>query len=493
VARTKLVLAVIDAMKPAMLERAVASGRAPALKLLIERGQHVDDCVAAFPSVTPVCAASIATGTAPDAHEIPAMNWFHRGERRYVEYGTSFKASQAFGFRQSLTDTIYNMNLEHLSRDVETVFERLDDAGVRTAGTTYLMYRGRHRHEVSGDTALTRLASTVFRHAVYGPRELFYADIFASRRTPCRSQLGLPGVRDQHSGCVAEYLVEHDLFDFLLLSLPDNDTHSHKNGPAAQVESLAEADRQLERMMEAGGGPDAFLAEHAVIVCSDHSQSAVEREIDLFRAFDGFGVLPAGRTPGDGDEIAVCPNSRAAQVYVLDRDRRRELVPRVERTLLSLEGVDVVLRLSDHPDGEAMVRGERDGRVAEIRFSPRGDLADAQGRRWHVEGDLDLLGLEVRDGRVGSATYPDALGRAWDALRCRTAGEVLASARPGHEFQDWGGSHHVGGGSHGSLHANDSLGGLIWCGTGPDADSREQWTLRDVVPMILDHFGVPAG
>jgi hypothetical protein len=69
---------------------------------------------------------------------------------------------------------------------------------------------------------------------------------------------------------------------------------------------------------------------------------------------------------------------------------------------------------------------------------------------------------------------------------------VLVSARPGFEFTDWGGSHHAGGGSHGSLHANDSLGGLIWCGTGPDASAREQWTLRDVVPMILEHFGVAA-
>ena len=142
----KLVLAVVDAMKPAMLERAVASGKAPALELLIERGEHVDDCVAAFPSVTPVCAATIATGTTPDRHLIPSMNWYHRGEGRYVEYGTSFRASQAFGFKRSLTDTIYNMNLEHLSSDVETVFESLDDADVRTAGTTYLMYRGRHEH-----------------------------------------------------------------------------------------------------------------------------------------------------------------------------------------------------------------------------------------------------------------------------------------------------------------------------------------------------------
>ncbi len=77
------------------------------------------------------------------------------------------------------------------------------------------------------------------RHPVMGPRELFYADIFASRRTGCRSALGMPGVRDRHSGCVSAYLVEHDLFDFLLLSLPDNDWYSHKHGPEAQIHSIA--------------------------------------------------------------------------------------------------------------------------------------------------------------------------------------------------------------------------------------------------------------
>ena len=161
----KLVLCVIDAMAPAMLEQAVAAGVAPVLQTLIERGHYVPDCVAAFPSVTPVCAASIVTGVAQDAHRVPGMNWYLREEQRYVEYGSSFRSSQRFGISRQLTDTVYNMNRAHLSHETPTVFESLDDADVRTAGTTYLMYRGRYRHEPQRDTALTRVASALMRHS----------------------------------------------------------------------------------------------------------------------------------------------------------------------------------------------------------------------------------------------------------------------------------------------------------------------------------------
>ena len=82
----------------------------------MERGTYVDACCAAFPSVTPVCAATIATGARQDRHLIPSMNWYSRAERRYVEYGSSFSASRRFGIARQLTDTIYNMNAEHLSR-----------------------------------------------------------------------------------------------------------------------------------------------------------------------------------------------------------------------------------------------------------------------------------------------------------------------------------------------------------------------------------------
>jgi hypothetical protein len=481
----KLVLVVIDALKPSMLERAVAVGRAPALARIMQDGVYVNDCVAAFPSVTPVCAATITTGLGPDGHHIPSMNWYHREEARYVEYGSSFSASRQFGVLRSLTDTVYRMNAEHLNPEIETVFESLDDADVRTAGTTYLIYRGRYQHEVANETALARIVtSTLFRRTIDGPKELFYADIYASRKTGCRGQLGMPGVRDQHTGCVGAYLVEHDLFDFMLFSLPDNDAWSHKNGPHSQVTSIAAADRQLERLMHAAGGPDAFLEGHAVIVCSDHSQAQVEDRIRLEQTFADFDVATPSPARSIGAEVAVSPAQRSAMVYALDSDRREQVVQRAVHASLETQGVDLVCWLAG---AEAVVRGAR----GELRFAPDGPVEDLRGGRWHLDGQLATLGGSERDGRLHTPSYPDALGRIWSALQCPTAGDVLLSAAPSYEFVDWGGADHVGGGSHGSLHSSDSLGALLWCGTGPSSRAeREQWSLRDIAPMIREHFGV---
>jgi predicted AlkP superfamily pyrophosphatase or phosphodiesterase len=481
----KLVLAVIDALKPEMLERAVEQGQAPALEQIMKRGTYVPECVSTFPSVTPVAAAAIATGVGPADHHIPSMNWFHRGEQRYVEYGSSFEASRQFGLLRSLQDTVYNMNMAHLSPEVKTVFEHVQDAGMKTVGTTYLMYRGRTRHEASDEGMYPRIAKFAnFRHAVWGPDELFYADLFASRKTGCRGTLGMPGQRDQHTACVGAYCVENDLFDFMLFSLPDNDTYSHKRGPYAQVTSIASADRALERLMHAGGGPDEFLDDHAVMVMSDHSQIAVVDRVNLGAALADYDVLTPFDVRAEGREIAVCPSQRSAQIYVLDDDKRTSVTREIYRDLQDVEGVDLVVHRVG--DGEATVWSPR----GELRFGPGADLIDPRGCSWSVDGDLDTLGLDVGDGRVDSGSYPDGLGRLWSALSSPTTGDVLLSAGGGYEFVDWGGVAHVGGGSHGSLHRGDSLGALVMAGV--DAPAREHWSIADVTPAILGHFGIGA-
>jgi Type I phosphodiesterase / nucleotide pyrophosphatase len=440
--------------------------------------------------VTPVCAATIATGVRQDRHHIPAMNWWSRAEHRYVEYGSSFAAARRFGINRQLVDTVYNMNAEHLAGEARTVFEALDAEDVRTAGTTYLMYRGLHTHEPAREFALSRIASaTLFRRPVQGPRELFYADLFASRATGCWSQLGLPGMRDQHAGCVGAYLVEHDLFDFLLLSLPDNDTHSHKHGPNAQVASIAAADRQIERVMHAAGGTDAFLEEHAVVVVSDHSHAPVEEEITFLDAFDGWDVAAPtrpGRGRGGGPEsaeIAVCPSQRAAMLYVLLEEGREAAIKPLVDTARRLEGVDLVL----WRDGDEAVIASARG---ELRFAPGAGLRDRRGASWDVRGDLGVLRAQTGGGEIDMPVYPDGLSRAWAALSCPTSGDVLLSAAPDYEFPDWGGMAHLGGGSHGSLHRVDSEGVLLMAGAEEPQERAADgaWSLVDVAPLSVGHF-----
>jgi hypothetical protein len=487
----KLILTVIDGMKPTMAQRAMQDGSAPALKAIADRGRYVAECCAAFPSVTPVCAATIATGTLQDEHEVPSMNWYSRAEQRYVEYGSSFSASRKFGLNRQLVDTIFNMNASHLSPDVETVFETLDDGGdVRTACTTYLIYRGRHEHEISRDFALTRAASQLFKRSTRGPRELFYADIFASRKTTCWSRMGIPGMRDQHAGCVGSYLVEHDLFDFLLLSLPDNDAHSHKNGPHAQIQSIAAADAELWRVMEAGGGPDAFLDEHAMIVMADHSHSHIERRIDLKGPFADWRVLPPSGAGARHAELALCPAQRSAMLYLLLESPERAL-PRAVATAREIEGVDLVMWWEDgRAGGRARIGGQR----GELSFCPGKDVADARGRRWSIDGELDTLLATIENGTLHCEHYPDGLARVWAAMSCPTSGDVLLSAEPAYEFPDWGNRAHVRGGSHGSLHRVDSLGALLFCGVeAPPERADGNWSIADIAPMILRHFAGASG
>ena len=133
------------------------------------------------------------------------------------------------------------------------------------------------------------------------------------------------------------------------------------------------------------------------------------------------------------------------------------------------------------------VRSERGAAAA---LPPGGELTRPRGGGWTVDGELGALGLDAEDGTRDERDYPDALGRLWSALECPHSGDVLVSATPGFEFMDWGGSDHVGGGSHGSLHRDDSEGCCSAAARDRTRREREQWSLADVTPLVLDHFRV---
>ena len=487
----KLVLVLVDSLRSDMLLRTVEAGDAPTFGKLLERGELVPDCVSSFPSVTPVCTSEITTGARPDRHLIPGMNWYHRTEQRYVEYGSSFEATRAFGLFRSLYDTVYNLNMGHLNHETLTCFERLGDAGYRTACTPFLIYRGRTRHEVGLEGLLKKFVSAAkFHHAVWGPDELFYGELYSSRKVNCKPTLARPATRDAYSACVSRDLVEHDLYDFLLFSLPDNDYFSHRDGPEGTQESIALADEALAELVDAHGGIDPFLETNGVIVVADHAQSNVSKALPLAEGLgERWKVLQPNVEVDSSHELAVGPSGRGAGVWILREGRERgALVSKLRRRIeRDVEGVELVAWLGE--DGaEAAVR--RGG--CELRFAldPSGDVTDARGVRWSLDGDLAALRATVHDGRFDSPDYPDALMRLSAAVRNPNSGDLLLSLAPDWECVDWGGATHIPGGSHGSLRAVDSLGTLLTVGLDGERPEREQWAISDVAGLIDGHFGL---
>jgi predicted AlkP superfamily pyrophosphatase or phosphodiesterase len=390
-----VVLIVIDGLTPSMFEAADT----PAIRYLLEHGTYAR-AASTFPSLTPVCLSSIATGAHGDVHHIPHLVWWYRAEQRIVEYGSSFAAVRAAGVTRSLRDTVIDLNAKHLSRDAVTIYEALERTGLTTAAINITCYRATHRH----------LASIPGVPAVNGPKRFFFYSLYESDRTgaPIAVRNRALGSIDAYAAYVGRWLVTRDGFDFLVYYLPDYDFASHAAGPDAAHEALARSDAAVAALMAAAGGPDQFLERYAVIVCSDHGQSSVERTASL-----------------DVGEDLLTASNRAAMVYTAN--------PRA-----------VAERLDDQP-AAGLVLFQEDGRLVVRR-----------------DGDEDLALLD---------DAPDGRARAEAAVRNPNSGEVLVSAAAGWEFVDLAGGSHLGGGSHGSLDAADSEVPMLTVGLGPPPGS----------------------
>jgi|SRR5579871_1110675 len=421
----KLVLIVVDGMTPEAFEHAVESGRAPTLAFLAAHGDYRRG-TSVFPSLTPVCLSSIATGAGPDVHHIPSLTWWNREEKRIVEYGSSFSALRKAGFSQAVVDTIVNMNERHLSRHATTVYEALEDAGFVAGAINITCYRGRHRH----------VATVPGLRAVHGPSRFYFYNLYESDRTgaPFSGRGRKVGAVDAYAAGVGRWLVTRDGFDFLVFYLSDYDFASHAHGPAGASDvALARVDASVAALFEAAGGPDEFLDRYAVILHSDHGQTDVERVAQLETHFADLK-----------GQVVVTASNRAGQVYLLPGAR--------------VDAADLARRLDREPAVELTVRLDESAAIA---------------RR----GGEDFPAAELE--------HPDAAERVRAGLANPNAGELLVSVAEGWELVDLGGRHHAGGGSHGSLVAGDSYVPLLTVGV--DASPTR---ITEVTPAILRHFGV---
>jgi predicted AlkP superfamily pyrophosphatase or phosphodiesterase len=391
-----VVLIVIDGLTPSMFEAV----ETPALRFLAERGEYVR-AASVFPSLTPVCLASIATGAYPDVHQIPHLVWWHRGEQRLVEYGSSFSAMRAAGLARGLRDTIVDLNAKHLSHDAETVYEALEGIGLTTAAIDITCYRGTHRH----------LPTIPGAPAVYGPKRFFFYSLYESDPTgaPLAFVNRALGSIDAYAATVGRWLVTRDGFDLLVYYLPDYDYASHAQGPDAAHEALRRSDDAVAALFDAAGGPDEFLDRYAVVVCSDHGQSKVETVAKL----------------EVGDELVTASN-RAAMVYTddprgvatrLDGEVSAGVVVFLEddRLVARRDGDEDLALLDAVPDGPARAeRALRNPNAGEVLVSaaPGHEFVDLAGRH-HLgggsHGSLDASDSEVPMLTVGLGAPPSSI------------------------------------------------------------------------------------
>ncbi len=219
-------------------------------------------------------------------------------------------------------------------------------------------------------------------------------------------------------------------------------------------------------------------------------------------------LQPSSDTP-ESAELAVSPDARGrAHVYVLVDEEREEPLA---TPACALGSARWRARTSSHgspaPTARPVIRRtagsplESDPRIEAVVETKRGQLRFRPGERGKegpprraLARDRRPRGARVdRDGTARSTarrtpTRSLACGRRSWHLH---SGDVLVSLEEGFECVDWGQTSHVGGGSHGSLMAGDSLAPLLLVGLEPGAEStRDQWRITDVAGLVRAHFGL---
>jgi Type I phosphodiesterase / nucleotide pyrophosphatase len=498
----KVLLIVIDGAAPRVFCPAVKTGRLRTMQRLAEAGCMHEASVSIFPSITPAAATSIITGCYPSEHGIEGAAWFQAPSGEIAYYGDDFWVIAREGVGAFIDGFLLRLNGDHLR--APTLFELVEGVGRSAASLNYLVYRGRHPHRLRVPRLLAMLPGVQRTHLVNGPSRLHLGTLVdpSPKRRRTREPSGGPlhrfGMNDAGTGALLTALFETSpLPDFTVAYFADNDFHSHAEGPVAALATLERVDAMIGDALERAGGLERVLPETAIVITSDHGHCevlddesrAVVRLDELLEDVVRIGKLGAPWAPED--DVMICPNMRAAQIYFHDQARRH--LDQVVERLLDAPGVDQIMwRRGSSAAEAAYAVASRNGRLEFARAVPGPEAVDDSfGGTWCWTGDASALDLAPADGRVGYRDYPNAFERIAGALDSEHSGDLWVTARPGSEFHVPGGAAHVGGSSHGSLHALDSLSPVIVAGAGTGFSLPEHMRSIDIAPLCMQLLGAP--
>jgi hypothetical protein len=496
----KVLLVVIDAATSRVVCPAVQTGRLANLKRLADSGGMHPASISVFPTTAPAATTSIVTGTYPTEHGIAGASWYDPSKNEVTACGEDFWSIAKQGLGVFFRDWLLRLNGERLK--APTIFELIERTGRKAAAINYFVYRGKSAHKVNVSKLAAFLPGVPLPDSISGPSTLFLGEFVTTRTLQGKKveDRGGPlyrfGMDDASTTeMLSELVSQGALGDFTVAYFGDNDSRSHEVGPYGALPVVDRVDQSLGRIFDAAGGFEKFTRDICVIVTATHGHCEVLAEADrsmirLDRVLGDFQRAEVGRPWRDTDEILICPNLRAAQIYV--RKPSGATVDRIVRAALADRRVDLALwhtRLTSSGIDAYAVASQR-GRLEFWRRQDRLSHAkDAFGTEWSWRGDRTTLQLEV-DGRlVESADYPNAFERIAGVLDSPGSGEVWLTAQPGCEFEVRGGQQHAGGGSHGGLHVLDSYSPVIVGGAGAPKLPRVMRTV-DITPLCMELLGV---
>jgi len=297
----------------------------PTLRSMAENGARADGMVCSFPTVTWPNHTTLVTGASPARHGVIGNSYLDR------ETGAEVRL---------IPDPIYDK--DEIVK-VPTIYDAAHDAGLKTAGIIWPASRNASSLDW---TVPDMFGEDAWR--LFGTRswleELRSEGLPVDRHGTWVSESSGGVQRDWlYVKMAAQVLREHRP-NLLVIHLVEPDHVQHRHGPRTDEAywSVSYADDRIRELKEAVAASP--LGERTTMfICSDHGFFPITREIRPNVVLHKLGLLELADGKTTAKSAYCVSQGGGCAVYVLDEDRREDIIAQLTRELAGIEGVQVVL------------------------------------------------------------------------------------------------------------------------------------------------------
>lgn len=458
--RHKVIVLVVDSLMSHSVEQATRDEKYPAIRFLMKRGHYFPKVIASFPSMTVSDVSTILTGAYPEEHRIPGLVWIDVNRNNIVNYGNNLNQSLLIGPRVIARNALHELNQNHLSKNVRTVFEDLQDTGFTTGAINLLVYRGKTSHQLVLPF-YARPFSDVGTYKVQAPDTFVFGQLTTqSSGQGKRGMFNQLGLNDDFSTqSLLRLMKENQLPDFTMVYMPDNDSILHKHG-VDEMKGIEQLEQNLEKILNAYGSWDDTLRRVTFVVMGDGGVTPILPAINhptimLKNLFPKQAIYHWGRPIRPQDDVGFAVNSRMAYVYLLSH---RISQSQAVKQLLKEKRIDLVA----WSDGKNVSVTSPEDKHIQLQFCKGGSFKDPYGVTWDIHGTTNILDLKMKCNHVFSyGRYPDALHQLWSAMHAQDGNYLVVTAEKGYQFGDENAPLHNGGAQQASLLDQDVFAPLL--------------------------------